>query len=329
MNSSSYIHGIGIYIPERVLTNDDLSRIVDTNDEWITTRTGIKSRHILADDEQVSDAGCKAAQHALKDAGIDASEITHVLVGTTTPELLCPPTATILSHKLGCSKVMAFDFNAACTGFLYGLSLANGFLLSNPNAKILLVCSEALTRRLNWQDRATCVLFGDGAAAIVLSSEQQGAIARVVDVICHSDGSLNHLITIGGGTNKSYALGEAITEDFYVHMQGREVFKHAVRNMTAVCHEVLEQNNRKIDDVHIFIPHQANMRIIEAVGSRLPLDESKVFTNVQKFGNTSSASVPLALCEARDAGNIAANNLVMICAVGAGFTWGAGLLEFM
>ncbi len=329
MNKNPYIHGIGMYVPTRIVSNNDLSKIVDTNDEWITTRTGIKNRHILADDEQVSDAGFMAAKDALQNAGLEASDVTHLLVGTTTPEFLCPPAATIIANKLGCGKIMAFDFNAACTGFIYGLSLAQGLLMSNPDAKVLLVCSEALTRRLNWQDRTTCVLFGDGAGAMLLSNEHSGAIARLVNVACHSDGSLHELITIGGGTGKSYELGEAITEEFYVQMQGREVFKHAVRNMTTVCHEVLANSGRSIEDVDVFIPHQANLRIIEAVGSRLPIDGTKVFTNVQKYGNTSSASVPLALAEAKNDGTITSSSLVLVCAVGAGFTWGAGLLEFV
>ncbi len=329
MNKNCYVNGIGFYTPAKTLSNDDLSRIVDTNDEWISTRTGIKMRHVLADDEQGSDLGVVASKDALAEAKFEAAEITHLLVATSTPEYMCPSTSTILAHKLGCTKAMAFDFNAACSGFVYGLSLAGAFLASDPNAKVLLVCTEALTRRVNWQDRATCVLFGDGAGAVVLSNKQEGAVARLVDVACHSDGSLNHLITIGGGTNKAYALGEAVGEDFYLHMQGREVFKHAVRNMLAVCNEVLLRNERTVADVDAFVPHQANLRIIEAVGSRLNIDASKVFTNVQKYGNTSSASVPLALGEARAEGFISSGSLVLVCAVGAGFTWGAGLLEFI
>ncbi len=329
MKKNCYIHGIGTYTPSRIVTNDDLSRIVDTSDEWISTRTGIKTRHVLADDEQGSDLALAAAKVALAEAGLEVTDITHVLAATTTPEYACPPTATILAHKLGCTKVMAFDFNAACTGFVYGLSLAKGFLASEPTANILLVCTEALTRRLNWQDRGTCVLFGDGAGAIVLRADEVGALARLDDVICHSNGHLHNLISIGGGTNKAFALGEAIDEDFYLHMQGREVFKHAVRNMTAVCNEVLERNGLNIDDVSIFIPHQANLRIIEAVGNRLGIAENKVFTNVQKYGNTSSASVPLAMAEARNEGFVLPDSLMLVCAVGAGFTWGAGLLKFM
>ncbi len=330
MNNNCYIHGIGTHTPSRIVTNDDLSKIVDTNDEWISTRTGIKARHVLADDEQGSDLGVEAAKAALAEACIDVCDLTHVIVATTTPELLCSATSTIIAKKLGCgTNVMAFDFNAACSGFLYGLSLTQGILAANPKANILLVCTEALTRRVNWQDRASCVLFGDGAGSVVLRGVKEGAKARLENVICHSDGNLCDLITIGGGTCKAYVPGEAIGDDFFLHMQGREVFKHAVRNMTAVCHEVLESSKKNLEDVDLFIPHQANLRIIEAVGSRLSLAESKVFTNVQKYGNTSSASVPLALNEARMEGAISSGNLVLLCAVGAGFTWGAALVEFM
>ncbi len=329
MNNNNYIHGIGIYAPERILSNDDLSKFVDTNDEWISTRTGIKQRHILAEKEQNSDMAFAAAQEALKAANAQASEITHILLGTATPDYLCPSTATIVAHKLGCGNIMAFDFNAACTGFIYGLSLAKDILAGNPNAKILLICSEALTRKVNWEDRGTCVLFGDGAGALVLSNTQQGAQARILDVICHSDGSLQNLITIGGGSAAAYEVGTPIGDEFFLHMQGREVFKHAVRSMTAVCHEILERNNLSIEDINLFIPHQANLRIIESVGSRLPIDAEKVFTNVQKYGNMSAASIPVAMGEALNGNYIEPSQLVLLSAVGAGFTWGSGIVEFL
>ncbi len=329
MNNNCYIHGIGLYTPARILTNDDLSNIVDTTDEWISTRTGIKQRHILAEGEQLSDMGFLAAKDALEKTGLAAEDISHLIVATTTSEYICPATSGIIAHKLGCTKAMAFDFNAACTGFLYGLTMVQGFLASTPKANILLICAEALTRKLNWQDRSSCVLFGDGAAAVVFRNTEQKALARLLNISCHSDGSLHDLITIGGGTHKSYAPGEPVGEEMFLHMQGREVFKHAVRNMTAVCNEVLEDHNISIDQVDLFIPHQANLRIIEAVGSRLKIDENKVFTNVQKYGNTSSASVPIAIAEALNTGRIKSSDIVLVSAVGAGFTWGAGLIEFI
>ncbi len=329
MKSNCYINGIGIYAPKRILTNEELSRIVDTTDEWISTRTGIKQRHILSDDEQLSDMGFFAANEALAQAKLRAEDISHVIVATTTSEYVCPATAGIIAHKLGCNKAMAFDFNAACTGFLYGLSMVQGFLASTPSANILLICAEALTRRVNWQDRSSCVLFGDGAGAMVISGAESTAIAKILNVICHSDGSLQDLITIGGGTHKAYTLNEPIGDEIFLHMQGREVFKHAVRNMTAVCNEVLSSSAKNIEDIDLFIPHQANLRIIESVGSRLNISDNKVFTNVQKYGNTSSASVPIAIGEALQSQKIMPHNLVLVSAVGAGFTWGAGLLEFV
>ncbi len=329
MNTICHIHGLGTHVPEQILTNSDLSRMVDTNDEWITTRTGIQQRHVLAQGEQSSDLGVIAAEKALKEAGLGAKDVTHVLLATCTPEFVCPSTASVVAHKLGCGTVMALDFNAACSGFLYGLSLSEAILGTHPDAVILLVCAEALTRRLNWEDRTTCVLFGDGAGALVLRRPAENALASVSNIICHTDGKLWDLITIGGGTHNTYKCGDSISEEFFLQMQGREVFKHAVRNLVAVAHEVLAQSNCSLDDVDLYVPHQANLRIIEAVGQRLHLPEEKVFANVHKYGNTSSASVPLALQDAREQGKVGKGCKAMVASVGAGFTWGAGLMDFL
>ncbi len=329
MTTRCFIHGFGIHVPSRIVTNDDLSKVVDTTDEWITTRTGIKNRHILADDEQSSDIGVVAAQKALESAGIAASDVTHVIVATCTPEFLSPSTANVIAGKLNCGIVMAMDFNAACSGFVYGLSLIECITTTHKDAVVLFVCTEALTRRVNWQDRTTCVLFGDGAGAFVLKHSDAGAIGRVSNVICHADGSLRDLIVIGGGTNISYEHGQSIDDSFFIQMQGREVFKHAVRNLSKVCGEVLEQAGYTLDDISLFIPHQANLRIIEAVGSRLGIDAAKVFSNVEKYGNTSSASVPLALGDAMEKGLLGAQKRVLVAGVGGGFTWGAALIEFV
>ncbi len=333
MKTTCHVHGLGIHVPERILTNEDVSRIVDTNDEWITTRTGIKQRHMLAEGENASDIGMLAAQKALLEAGLEAKDVTHVFVATCSPEYLCPSTASLVANKLGCGTVMALDFNAACSGFLYGLSLSQAMLQMHPDATVLLVCVEALTRRVNWQDRTTCVLFGDGASALILRNSAtkahgEKALAAVSNVICHTDGKLWDLITIGGGTANIYKTGDTITEEFFLQMQGREVFKHAVRSLVSVAHEVLEQSGLTMDDIDLYVPHQANLRIIEAVGSRLKLSEEKVFANVHKYGNTSSASVPLALQDAREQGCIGAGKKVMVASVGAGFTWGCGILDF-
>ena len=328
MSTACYVHGFGAYVPERILTNDELAGMVETSDEWITARTGIKRRHILADSEHVSDAGAHAAREALADAGLAPSTVTHLLFGTCTPDQLCPSAACITAAKLGVPKtVMAYDFNAACSGFLFGLLQSRALLAAEPDAHILLVCGEGLSRRLNWQDRSTCVLFGDGAGAVLCSGRKEGALARLEDVICATDGSLWKLITIGGGSARRYEPGEPVNEDFFIAMQGRDVFKHAVRNMAQICKDILARNALSARDVHLLVPHQANMRIIEAVSSRLNFPTERVFTNVADHGNTSAASVPLALYDARRQERMPPGTRVLVTTFGSGLTWAAGLLR--
>ena len=324
-----HILGFGAYTPERRMSNDELTRLVDTSDEWIVSRSGIKARHILADEEQNSDAGTRAALQALSDANLAPEAITHVLTATCTPDYLCcPSTACIISSKLGIHGEMAFDISAACSGFVYGLDLARGILSANPDAKILLVATEALTRRLNWQDRGTSVLFGDGAGAMILGTGECAKKAELVDTKCRADGAQHLLLTVGGGSNHRYELGDAVQPDFYIQMQGREVFKMAVRSLTSICRELLERNNLEVKDIDLFIPHQANLRIIEAVGSRLAMEHDKIFVNVDEHGNTSAASIPLALREAWELGRITPGMRVLLSTFGGGFTWGAALLQF-
>lgn len=328
MTAICHLHALSAHAPDTVLTNDHLTKLVDTNDEWIVTRTGIKQRRKLADTENASDLGLVAARRALDEAGVAEDELTHIIAATCTPDMLSPSVACILAGKLGAGPVMAFDFSAACSGFLYGLSICRGMLAQTPDARILFVCTEALTRRVNWSDRATCVLFGDAATACVLTASADKALAGVEDVICQSDGNQRDLITVGGGTTCRYGLGQPVDENFFITMQGRETYKHAVRQMVRVCEQILARNSLSIDDVNLFVPHQANMRIIEAVGSRLNVDGNRVFTNVDKYGNTSSASIPLALDEARAAGRIKPGDRVLMTAFGSGLTWGAALLRF-
>ena len=330
-----HIQGLGTYVPTKRITNVDLMSLVDTNDEWIVSRTGIKARHMLADDENGSDAGTEAALKALEDAGITAEDITHVLTATCTPDYLCPSTACIISGKIGSHGAMAFDLNAACPGFVYGLDVANSILAGKPGAKVLLVGSEAFTRRLNWEDRTTCILFGDGAAAAVLTNGDAGtpkrclpSAPRLRDVRCGADGRQYPLLTVGGGTNRNYKPGDPVQDDFYLQMQGREVFKQAVRSLSAVCSELLEDNGLTLEDIDLFIPHQANLRIIEAVGDRLKLGSKKIFVNLDEYGNTSAASIPLGIGDACAQGRIRPGSRVLLSAFGGGFTWGAALLEF-
>lgn len=326
MTKEVYIEGIGHFAPAKVLSNQDLEKIVDTNDEWITTRTGIKKRHIV-EKETCSDLAYEASLKALKQAKLKASELTHIILATFTPDAYVPNASTCLQKKLGCSSIPCFDVNAACTGFLYALELGKSICLSDPKAKVLVVASEVLTSRVNFTDRSTCVLFGDASGAVILSSSP--ALARVNKVILKADGSLGELLTVkGGGSAYPPKLGASIGEEYFVQMQGREVFKYAVRSMADICLELLAKENLSSQDIDLFIPHQANIRIIEALTKKLDLDVDKVFINVQNYGNTSAASIPLALSEAFEQGKIKKGDKVLLVAFGGGFTWGASLLQF-
>lgn len=318
-----------MYAPEKVLTNADLEKIVDTSDEWITTRTGIKERHIAADDEASSDMAYHAALKALADAGMTPEELTHIVVGTFTPDSMVPSTACRLQEKLGIKGQMCIDVQAACSGFLYALQSARGYLCLEPDSKVLVVTSEVVSRRLNWEDRTTCVLFGDAAGATILTGGQPEDGPRLLDVVLGADGSLGDLLTVnGGGSRYSYNLGDTVGSEFFVEFQGREVFKHAVRNMADMCEKVLSRNGLTKADVNVLIPHQANMRIIDAVGRRFDVPEDRIFVNIAKYGNTSAASVPVALCEAVESGFVSKGDLVLMPTFGGGFTWGAALIRF-
>ncbi len=328
--SSAHILGLGFHVPEKVLTNRDLERMVETSDEWITTRTGIRERHIAEAGTSASDLALAAARKALDAAGILPGELTHIVCPTLTPDSYTPALACILEHKLGLSGAMAMDINAACSGFLYGLETARAILALHPDAVVLVAAAEILTSRTNWADRSTCVLFGDGAGAAVLASKPRGSkSSTVMDVILRSDGALGDFLTIrGGGSARPYALGEIVREDFFIQMQGRDVFKHAVRSMESVSREILERNGFGVEQVDVFISHQANLRIIEHVGKKLGFPEDKVFVNLDRYGNTSAASVPIALAEALQTGFVKAGDLVLLATFGGGFTWGSALLRF-
>ncbi len=323
-----HIRSFALHTPEKVLSNNDLSRLVDTSDEWIRTRTGISFRHVAAPDENASDLGTRAAEKALEKAGVKADELTHVITATGTPDTLSPSVACIIAGNVGAANVMAFDLSAACTGFVYGLSVCHAFLQTTPRAKILFVCAETMTRRINWEDRTTCVLFGDGAGAMVVTGEEEGALCRMEDVACHADGSAKNLIVVGGGTACAYQKGDPVDDGFFIRMNGRETYKAAVRSMTAICTEILSRNSYNIKDVGLLVAHQANIRIVEAVGERLGISEDHVFTNLADYGNTSSASIPIALAEAEAQGCLKKGTLVLTTAFGSGLTWGAALLRF-
>ncbi|BDQ37435.1 3-oxoacyl-[acyl-carrier-protein] synthase 3 [Pseudodesulfovibrio nedwellii] len=323
------LRGFGSYAPERILTNADLEKIVDTTDEWITTRTGIKERHIAADGETTSSMAFESSKKALADAGIEPAELTHIICGTFTPDSMIPSAACRLQEKLGIKGQMCVDVQAACSGFLYALQSGRGYLCLEPESKVLVVSSETLSRRMNWEDRATCVLFGDASGAAVLTGGEITDGPRVLDVMLAADGSLGDLLTVnGGGSAYSYALGDTVGPEYFVEFQGREVFKHAVRNMTSISEAILKRNGFEKSDVDVLITHQANMRIIDAVGRRFNIPEERVFVNIEKYGNTSAASVPVALDEAVKTGFIKKGDLVLTPTFGGGFTWGAALIQF-
>ena len=329
------LNGLGTYVPDQIITNHDLEKLVETSDEWITSRTGIKRRRKAAPGQSTSDLALMACRNLFSDErlGIQPSDITHIFFATITPDSLCPSTACNLSAKLGIPHVPALDFNAACSGFLYGLTLAHGLVTANPNAKVLLVAGDVITSRLNWQDRGTCVLFGDGAGAVVVTNAsagrgEQNFSAVVDDLDVHADSGIGHYLQVGVGGSSSapYKLGDSVKEDFFIHMDGREVFKHAVRNMSRVSADLLERNNLTVDDLQLVIPHQANARIIEAVAKKLDVPDAKLFMNVQEYGNTSAVSLLIALQDAYMQKKLSAGNKTLLTTFGAGFTWGSAIL---
>lgn len=330
MNTSCIIRGLGHCVPETRLTNADLERMVETNDEWIVTRTGIRERRIAKGGETCVDLCRGAAQKALENAGMAADELTHVLVATFTADSPIPSAACLLANRLDIHGRVCLDISAACSGFLYGLEMARAIVALHPEAKVLLACGDILSSRTDYTDRRTCVLFGDGAGAIVVTADAETLSGgRVLDVMLAADGAMGDLLTVkGGGSATPYKLGETIRRDFFIEMNGREVYKHAVRSMSGICEEILKRHGLTEADVDVFIPHQANLRIVEAVGKRLNLPEEKVFTNLQMYGNTSAASVPLALAEAVAGGVIKPGQLVLLGTFGGGFTWGSALVRF-
>ncbi len=330
MSILAVIRGLGLHVPEKVLTNKDFEEMVETSDEWITSRTGIKERHVAAADEGTSDMVLPAALNALADAGMSAEQLTHLIVPTITPDMPCPSVACVVAERLGLRGRVAFDINAACSGFVYSLQVARGLVQVHDGATILLAAADVLTSRTNFQDRATCVLFGDGCGAAVVTADDGGQyLAGIRDVMLASDGGCRDLLTIkGGGSKYRYAQGETPGEEYFIQMKGREVFKHAVRNMESLSREILERNGLGMDDIDLFIPHQANLRIIEGLAKKLDVSLDKVFINVDRYGNTSAASVPIALAEAKNTGRIKPGYRVLLATFGAGFTWGTSILEF-
>ncbi|KGM57533.1 3-oxoacyl-ACP synthase [Lysobacter arseniciresistens ZS79] len=320
----SRIAGTGSYLPEKVLTNDDLSKIVDTSDEWIAARTGIRERHVAAEGETTGDLAYHAAVRAMEAAGVTASELDLIVLGTTTPDLIFPSTACLLQHRLGANGCPAFDVNAACSGFIYALTVADKFIRSGAAKTVLVVGAETLTRMLDWNDRSTCVLFGDGAGAVVLKADGDTGI---LSTHMHADGGKKELLWNPVGVSVGFKPGEH-NAGVKVLMTGNEVFKHAVKALDAVVEEALEANGLGRHDIDWLIPHQANLRIIEATAKRLEMPMERVVVTVDKHGNTSSGSVPLALDAAVRSGKVQRGQLVLLEAFGGGFTWGSALLRY-
>jgi 3-oxoacyl-[acyl-carrier-protein] synthase III len=314
------ITGLGCYVPERVMTNADMAQIVDTSDEWIVSRTGIKERRIAADHEAMSDLALPAAREALEQAGVRGRDLDVIIVATVTPDMTFPSTAALLADELGSSEAAAYDLSAGCTGFMYALAQGYGMLAGGLAERVLVVGGDILSRVLDWTDRSTVVLFGDGAGAAVLERVEQG-------------GFLGFELGADGGGGKDLAFpgsGSRLLEDggSYLTMNGREVFKFATRVMVSSAQAVLEECDRTVDDVDVYVPHQANVRIIDHAVKKLGFPEEKVVVNVDRYGNTSSGSIPLALADAADDGRLKPGKLVLMTGMGAGLTWGSALIEW-
>ena len=318
----SFIRGVGGYLPQRIMANDEMSTIVETSDEWIRERTGIKQRHIAAEGELTSDLAVNAARDALDHAGIEASEIDLIVLATTTPDQTFPATATAVQAKLECGAGAAFDVQAVCSGFLFALATADGLMRQGLFKTALVIGAETFTRILDWSDRGTCVLFGDGAGAVVLQSEPSdpGKLDGIITSHIRTDGTKSNLLYVDGGVSSTGTIGQ-------VRMSGNRVFKHAVINISSAIQAVLDDTEFSAEDIDWFVPHQANQRILDGVAKKMGIDENKVVSTVSQHGNTSAASIPLALNAAVKDGRIKSGDLVLSEAMGGGFSWGASLFR--
>jgi 3-oxoacyl-[acyl-carrier-protein] synthase-3 len=321
------ITGTGSYVPGKIITNHDLEKLVDTSDDWITERTGIKERRIVEKGQTTSDLAYEASRKALKAAGLGANELDLILIATTTPDMLMPNLGCVVQNKLGAKKAAAFDIYAACSGFLYGLSVADAFIKSGMYRNILLVGAEVLSRFTDWEDRTTCILFGDGAGAVVI--QRHAGKHGVLSTHLHSDGSLGDLLYLPAGGAQHPATHETIHKRMhYIKMKGNETFKAAVLALEGVVQETLAYNKVKPEEIDFLIPHQANLRIIQAMAQRLKMPMDKVVVTLPKYGNTSAASIPMALDIAVRDGRIKENHLLLFEAFGGGLTWASALVRW-
>jgi 3-oxoacyl-[acyl-carrier-protein] synthase-3 len=316
------ITGSGFYAPDKILTNFDLEKMVDTSDEWIITRTGIRERRIASKDQATSDLAVEAGTRALKDAGLGVKDIDLIMVATSTPDTIFPSTACWVQKALGADHIPAFDVSAGCTGFLYGMILAEGLILNGEVKRILLIGGELLTKIVNWEDRNTCVLFGDAAGAFIL--EESNDESGMLSFYWKADGSLGDLLLMPAGGTRIPATAESVAEKLHcLQMKGNDVFKHAVKRMGEAALEALKRAGLKRDDIDYFIPHQANIRIIDATGRRLNVPPEKVYSNIHKYGNVSVATIPISVHELKQEGKLKKGDIIVMDAFGAGFTWAA------
>ncbi len=323
MTLRARIIGCGSYLPAKAVTNHDLAQKVDTSDEWIVERTGIRSRHVAAEGETTADLATAAATAALADAGVRGQDVDLIVLATATPDNTFPATATRVQQRIGMTGGAAFDVQAVCSGFIYALSVADNFIKAGQAKTALVIGAETFSRILDWEDRETCVLFGDGAGAVVLRAEEQPGTNQdsgILSTHLHSDGQHYELLYVDGGASSTQTVG-------YLRMKGREVFRHAVTNLAAVVGEALEANDLQASDLDWLIPHQANRRIIEGTAKKLGMGLERVVVTVDRHANTSAASIPLALCAAKSDGRIKTGDLVLLEAMGGGFTWGAALVR--
>ncbi len=325
---NAVVTGYGFYAPSRVVTNHDLEKMgVETSDEWISSRTGIKERRFAADGETTSSMSTRAAKIALERAHMRPQELDLIVVGTCSPDYLFPATACLVQTALGAERAGAFDVEAACTSFVSALAIANGMILGGTARNALVIGAETLSRLLDFKDRTTCVLFGDGAGAVVL--EASNASVGIESTVLHADGSKGELLYVQAGASRVPATKETVEQGLhFIRMQGGEVFKLAVKSMADAAEEALVEAGVTVDDIDLMIPHQANVRIIDAVAKRLRFPPEKVFVNIQRYGNTSAASIPIAISEAVDQGRMKKGDRVLLVAFGGGFTWGAAVMEW-
>lgn len=323
------IAGTGSYLPEKVLTNKEIEKMVDTNDEWIRERTGIIRRHIAADDQATTDLALIASQRALEAAGVDAKDIDFIVFATVSPDHVMPSAACLLQHKLGCPNIGAIDISAACTGFVYAISMAHQYIQTGMYKNILIVGAEVLNRIVDYKDRNTCILFGDGAGAMVISRAEEGQEGEIYSSHLHAHGELGDLFELPAGGSKHPVTQETLNEGLhYMRMKGKEIFKHAIRTMKICGEEALNHNNMKEEDISWLIPHQANARIIEGVAKHFGISMDKVVMNIHDTGNTSAATIPVAFDEAVRDGRIQRGQNILLAAFGAGITSGSALLKY-